>query len=318
VLESVADSVLIHPNVLNAGGLYGGAHSWYVDGLTLDRLFAGVLRLAPPSCAAIGLIIDKTQPGDQIRILNAANSLRAVSGIPLLGYVVTREKVAASVTRSPYGHFLGKVENPEVLFEAAEMLVAQGANMLAVVTAIEGVSAEDLRSHYFQSGPNPVGSVEALISRAITTRTGVPCAHAPMYVSGLGNAMEIVDPRAAAEVASGSGLPCLLYGLPHSPRAVQESGIGIADLSAIIVPFDCAGGMPALAARRFDIPLIAVKANHCAVGVQADLLNVPSTIVVDSYAEAIAFVACQKAGVSWESIRRPIDILREFKLGVSE
>ena len=41
-LEIVADSVIVHPNVVNAADFYaGGSRSLYVDGLTLDRFFEG-------------------------------------------------------------------------------------------------------------------------------------------------------------------------------------------------------------------------------------------------------------------------------------
>jgi hypothetical protein len=54
------------------------------------------------------------------------------------------------------------------------------------------------------------------------------------------------------------------------------------------------------------VPLVAVRANRCQVGVGAEQLRIAATTVVNDYPEAVALVACLKAGVSWESIRRPI------------
>ena len=130
---------------------------------------------------------------------------------------------------------------------------------------------------------------------------------------GLGKASALVDPRAASEVASGSALPCLLYGLSQTPRVVQAGGIGVRDSSAIIIPSLC-GGPPALAAHRFGVPLIAVKANTTRVGVPADLLDVATTIILEDYADVIALVACSRAGVSWESIRRPLGSIKDLRL----
>ncbi len=316
-LDAVADSVIVHPNVVNAGSFYSGSsRNIYVDGLTLDRFFEGKVRLGACQKTKIGLIIDRLDEKSKVTILNSANAMRGVNAIDMVGYVVCEQKVRVHVSRTEYSHFVGEVENPEVLFQAAEILRERGANAIAVVTAIDGISAEDVATHYMGIGPNPVGAVEALISRAITWKTGLPCAHAPAYIEGLGESSTLVDPRAAAEVASGSGLPCVLHGLMHTPKIVERGGIGITDLSAIIIPYECAGGLPAFAALRYNIPLLAVKSNRCTVGVSVDQLSIPTAVVLENYAEAIAFVACLKAGVNWHNIVGPVGYLSE--LGLNE
>jgi hypothetical protein len=315
-LESVADLVILHPNVVNAADFYaGGDRSLYVDGLTLDRFFAGEVQLGALRRVKSGLILDRLDASCHSQVLNAANGLRAAHGIDFAGYVVCEEKIRCRISRSRFGHYTGDVENPEVLFRAAEILRRHGANALAVVSGISGISGiteEDLARHYSGVGPNPVGALEALISRSITWRTGLPCAHAPAFSDGLGKSSTIVDPRAASEVASGSGLPCVIYGLTHAPQIVKD-GIAVSDLAAVIVPLSCAGGAPALAAKRFGVSLIAVKANTTAIGVSAELLDIDTTIVLENYAEAIAFIACRKSGVSWESILRPLESTKELK-----
>jgi Protein of unknown function (DUF3326) len=307
VFESVADSVLVHPNVVNAADFYsGGERSVYVDGWTLDEFFAGRLRLAPGRAPRVGLVLDDLDPALSARLLNAANAMSTAGGVELVAYARTAEKVKLSAEPSALGHYVGAVDNPEVLFAAAAAVQAAGAEAIAVVTAISGVREEDLLQHYAGHGPNPVGAMEALISRAVTWRTGLPCAHAPAFVDGLGEASgRIVDPRAAAEVASGTGLPCVLQGMRRLPRAVSSGGLGVADLAAIVVPYGCAGGAPALAARDFGVPLVAVRANRCTVGVDADRLGLPGAVVVADYAEAVAYVAAVRARVSWPALRAP-------------
>lgn len=312
VFESVADTVIVHPNIVNAAGFYAsGDRSLYVDGFTLDRFFAGQIQLTPRRDVPIGLVLDDLDTSMITTLINAANAMRASGGIDLVGYSICGEKVKVNIEPSPVGHFIGSVDNPEVLFSAVSAVRRAGAEAVAVVTAASGLR-EDLARHYCGAGPNPVGAVEALISRAITWRTGLPCAHAPAFADGLGEAAIIVDPRAAAEVASGTGLPCILQGLHRSPRPVATSGLGVQDLTAIIVPFDCAGGAPALAARDTGVPLVAVRANHCTVGAAVDRLHVASTIVVNSYAEAVAYVAAKKAGVSWTTLDAPTRELRQL------
>ena len=205
--------------------------------------------------------------------------------------------------RSAVGHFIGTVDNPEVLFAAMDSVVRAGAEVVAVVSAIAGPGSEAVYAHYDGHGPNPVGAIEALISRAVTWQTGLPCAHAPAYVEGVGQRDEVIDPRAAAEVASGTGLPCVLQGLRFTP--LVAAGIGVADLTAVIVPFSCAGGPPAIAAADFGVPLVAVRGNATTVGIGADVLALPSTVVVASYADAVAYVAAQRAGVSWAALSHP-------------
>jgi hypothetical protein len=315
--QAVADAVIVHPNVVNGADFYaGGPQCLYLDGLTMDRFFEGKVRVTRRHQTRIGLLLDRLEANLESRVLNAANAVRAVAGAEMVGYVVCKEKIRSRLIRSDFGHFVGVVENPEVLFRAAEMLHERGAEVIAVLTAICGVSKNDLTRHYMGSGPNPVGSVEALISRAITWKTGLVCAHAPAFTDGLGESSAVIDPRAAAEVASGSGLPCILYGLAQAPRLVQTGGMGVRDLSAIVIPFECAGGPPALSAYRFRIPLVAVRSNRCAVGVAADALGIPTAIAVENYPEAIGFIACRKAGLSWDSVHRPIRALKD--LGASE
>jgi hypothetical protein len=113
----------------------------------------------------------------------------------------------------------------------------------------------------------------------------------------------VVDPRAAAEVVSRTGLPCVLLGLSNAPRPASRGGRDVTDLGAIVVPYGCAGGAPALAAQARGIPLIAVRANRCRVGVSVDDLRLRDAIVATSYAEAIGLVAALRARVALPVLR---------------
>lgn len=312
--ETVADRVIIHPNVVNAADFLPPSRaSFYVDGYTLDQFLEGNGRLEFPHPRRVGLLLDDLDLSVRNKLLNATNAMQAVHGLDIVGYVTCPTKVRAHVQHSDYGHFLGRVENPAVLFEAAELLCEAGAEAIAVVTDCDGITREDFLLHYRGEATNPIGSIEALISRSITWQTGLPCAHAPAGLDLLVECDEVVDPRAASEVASGTGLPCILQGLARAPRLTSTSGVHVRDLSAIIVPFDCAGGAPALSSARFGIPLIGVRSNQCCVGIPLDRLGLSTAVSVANYAEAIGYVACRKSGIRWETIQRPLAPVRALK-----
>lgn len=308
----LADVVVVHPNVVTAADFYAGhGNVLYAEGFALDRFFLGAGRLQPRS-AQIGVVLDVLDDGVHVDQINACNAARTVAGLELVGVVVCDQKVEASVARSDFGHFLGRVLNADVLFDAVDTLVRSGADAIAVVTDIGGFGEQDLASHYRGLGPNPVGALEALISRAVSWYSGLPCAHAPAFTNGVGNATHVTDPRVAAEVSSGTGLPSVLLGLSRAAR-IGPSGLGVKDLSAIVVPFDCAGGIPSLAAQRWAVPLVAVRSNRTAVGAPATSLGIDQLVVVDNYREALGLLACLKAGVSWNSVSgepSTIDLLK--------
>jgi hypothetical protein len=305
-LSAVADTVITHSNVVNASNFYGGDHkTLYVDGYTLDDFFLGRCTLEPWK-PRIGLLLDQLSPAAESKLLNAANAVRAVAGANVIAYTTCRERIQANIARTQYGHFIGEVQNPRPLFEGALRLKQEGANCIAVVTDIGGLNGQYWHEHYLTGGVNPIGSIEALMSRAVTWATDMPCVHAPAEVSQEFAEGGLVDPRSAAEPASGSGLPCLLYGLSKVGGRGGSSGLQVTDLRAIIVPYGCCGGVPSLAALERDVPLIVVQQNDCHVGVKLEQAQIPQAILVKNYAEAIGLVACLKSGVSWATINRPL------------
>jgi hypothetical protein len=304
VLEALGGSVITHPNVVNAADFYGSDGSaYYVDGLTLDEFLLGnrfIKRIRRPR---IGVILDRLPRKETSRLLNAVNACSVVRGIDVIGYRICAEKVVAKVNRSKYDHYLGEIENIDTLVDAANSLQNAGANCIAVATDVLGPSETDWKKHYFSNAPNPIGAVEALISRTITYCCGLPCAHAPASTSVIPDLDEVVDPRAAAEPASGSGLPCILEGLSRGAVPSDTEGLHVTDLDAIVIPGGCAGGVPALGSVKFGIPLVAIAANNCTVGVSAADIACRTTVPVQNCAEAIGYIAAAKAGVSWLSLR---------------
>lgn len=316
VLDALSDVVILHPNVVNGGDFYAaGSRSRYVDGYTLDCFFEGRTRLAAPRMRRIGLVIESDSAAHVEGLLNAANGIRAIYGIDLVGYAVCEDSLGARVSRSPNDHYLGVVEDAGPLLEAVSRLQAAGADAIAIVTTCGGTDAEDWEEHYLNAGVNPVGALEALLSRLVTRVTGLPSAHAPLYVGALGHYDGVVDPRVAGEVASGTGLPCVLLGLSQAPTTVAAGGVAVTDLTGIIVPYGCAVGVPALGAQTYGVPLLAVRSNTCVVGVPASALDRGQVVEVASPVEAVAYLAASRAGVAWELLCAPPAAIEEVQPG---
>ena len=304
--DSISDSVIVHPNVVNGSALYGGSpRSLYVDGLTLDVFFAGAVRIGRIQRPKVGIIIDQLSTKDDAEVRNAVNACRCVHGVDILGIEVVEEKLQAEVITSLSHHYYGSVRNPGVLFSAASKLAAAGATCLAVVTDIAGTTSESWQIHYHGKGINPIGATEALISRAITATTGLPCAHAPVRNS-VQQQLAFVDPRAAAEIVSGTTLPCLLQGFQQI-GAASDNGLHVSELTAIIVPSSCAGGAAAFAAATYGVPLLCIDENTCEVGLHIDTLDCcRSAIRLPNYLHAIAWLVCAKSGIDLRMLRRPV------------
>ncbi|KKL94568.1 hypothetical protein LCGC14_1863390, partial [marine sediment metagenome] len=105
-----------------------------------------------------------------------------------------------------------------------------------------------------------------------------------------------------------------LKGLHNSPRVTrdrmifQSAGVVTAeDVSCLVIPDGCVG-LPTLAAMEQGIPVIAVRENRNRMRNRLSDFPVRSgnLITVDSYLEAAGVLAALRAGVSLESVRRPL------------
>jgi len=306
---AISDSVIVHPNVVNGSALYGGSkQSLYVDGFTLDAFLNGAVRIGRAQRPKVGIILDRVAEQDETDVRNAINACRCVHGVDVVAIRVLDEKLEATVHTSSCEHYYGSVSNPDVLFSATAELAASGATCLAVVTDLNETTPESWQAHYRGIGVNPVGATEALISRAITAVSGLPCAHAPLR-SCIQHQSGLVDPRAAAEAASGTTLPCILLGFQQLGAAFAE-GLHVSELTAVIVPSGCVGGAVASAATKFGVPLLCIDENTCKIGLHADQLdNCRSAVRLATYLDAIGWLVCAKAGIALQMLRRPVNVL---------
>jgi hypothetical protein len=313
LLETICDYVITHPNAVNAATLYtASAKTMYVEGYGLDQFIRGKWGLKR-TYNKVGVIIDKKAEPYLVHIINALNACVSVYGTELTGYVITEEEIGPEVTRNEKGLFSGEVKNPETMFKAAEKLRISGANALAVFTVLENPYEEAEDIYLSGDGVDPIGRLEAIISHLLVEKTGLPCAHAPVFAP---YEKVITDPRVAAEEIGFTFIPCVIRGLQHAPqfRDLADSFLTINDVNAIICPYSSMAGEWRQECLDRDIPIIAVKENTTALNDTPESLGVESKIiVVENYLETLGVLLAIKAGINYKSLRRPLDGIKKLK-----
>lgn len=323
LLASAADVLITHPNAVNASELNEMAPGvLYVEGKSLDDFLLGHLGLLPVAGNRIGNFVDPRGLAFLDEVTGALDAARTAGGIDCGVYVVLRDTLGVSIGWSDAGCAVGTVGNLEVVVEAVEALLANGAQAIGGLSVIDGVTQEMFARHMRGEIPNPSGGVEAIITHLVSTLFRVPTAHAPLpYYQHLKRGVGR-DPRASAEFISTPHYISVLKGLARAPRPVPIPSLSAApsdmltvnNVGAVVLPASCLGGIPALAAEFSDIPLIAVAENRTILDVTNDRMHLANVIPVSSYLEAAGVVLALRQGISIESLRRPIATARRLEL----
>ena len=321
LLASVVDVLVTHPNAVNASELNEmGENVWYVEGKSLDDFLLGHLALLPVRSHKIGTFVDPTGREFLDDVVSTLDAARAVRGIDCGIYTILERELDIRIGWSETGCAVGTLGDPEAILEAVELLVSQGASAVGGVSVIHGVTREMFSRHLRGEIPNPSGGVEAIITHLISKLFRLPTAHAPLpYYRSL-KGRSTLNPRAAAEFISTPHYFCVLKGLARAPQLVSLDGsnaapagaITLNHVGAIVVPASCLGGIPALAAERSDIPLIAVRENGTVLKVSNACMQMANVVEVGSYLEAVGVVAALREGISLESLRRPLHPARRL------
>ena len=318
LLASVCDRLLTHPNVVNASDINElPENGLYVEGSVLCRLLQGTVGLQPVRANRVLCVMDAhPDPFFEEAVINAVNAARASYGFQCPKIVALAPPVLLSARYTSSGAAAGSVEGLDRLLAVLD----REAGLFDAV-ALTGVVAipDRYRTDYFRSGGevvNPWGGIEAIYTHALSLLRRVPSAHAPMLPSKeiAAIAPGVVDPRMAAEVVSSTYLQCILKGLQRSPRilplttALPPPGVlTAANVSCLVVPAGVLG-LPVLAALEQGIPVVAVRENRNAM--RNDLTALPWSpgqyIEVETYLEAVGALCALKAGLSLESVRRPL------------
>ena len=318
MLAQVCDTLITHPNVVNASDVNEMPdNGLYVEGSVLSRLLMGTVGLRRTRSNRVLVALDAFHDARWVdSAINAVNAARSTYGLETPGIVVLDEPLRLMSEYADSGRATGEVAGLDGLLRAFDQQRGR-FDAVAVASSVEVPIAWHME--YFSSSGemvNPWGGVEALLTHAASSIYNVPPAHAPMMESDEVAAVDpgVVDPRMAAEIISITFLQCVLKGLQKSPRMVTDpqhmiapGTITASDVSCLVIPDGCIG-LPTLAALEQGIPVIAVRENRNLM--RNDLANLPwnegQLNIVENYWEAAGVLAALRAGMSPDSVRRPL------------
>jgi hypothetical protein len=319
LLAAACDNLITHPNVGNAADINElPANVLYVEGSVIADMLMGNVELRPVRSNRIVLLMEPhADPWFMDATVNMASAARAAAGFDIREVVVLG---AAFSMRSEYalsGRAAGVVDGLEGVFDALDRR-AGGFDAVAVASLVK-VPAH-YHTDYFagdgESMVNPWGGVEAMLTHTLSRRCRVPAAHAPMMTSRDVQTIAYgpVDPRKAAEPVSCTYLFSVLKGLHRSPAICPASGnpggagrFGAENIHCLVIPDGCVG-LPTLAALAQRIPVIAVRGNRNCL--KSELRALPGSdegvVYAENYLEAAGVMTALRAGITLESVCRPI------------
>ena len=318
MLASVCDTLITHPNVVNASDINEiPANCLYVEGSALSRMLMGTAGLQPVRANRVLVVIDSHN--EQMFVdgaINAVNAARSSYGLMCPRIVQLDPPLDMRSRYSASGTAVGYVAGLDRLFKVLDEY-RQDYEAIAISSVIS-VPTSYHRDYFESEGKmvNPWGGVEAMLTHTISTLYDIPSAHAPMLESEDVANMDtgVVDPRMAAEAISLTFLQSILKGLQRSPKivtvrdAMRSHGVlTVSDVACLVIPDGCIG-LPTLAALEQGIPVIAVRENETLM--KNDLTLLPwsqgQLHVVENYWEAVGVMASLKAGIDPKAVRRPI------------
>jgi hypothetical protein len=319
LLSTACDTLVTHPNVVNAADINElPEKDFYVEGSVISRLLMGTAGLSRARANRVLLVVDRHQDAFfNAEVANSVSAARAALGLHCAGVVQMEERVLMRSLYANSGRAAGRVEHLDRL---CNVLTKHRREYDAVaLTSLIQVPLHYHADYFRRDKPdmiNPWGGVEAMLTHTISMIFDVPSAHSPMMDSRevMDTEVGVVDPRKAAEAVSTTFLHCILKGLHASPRIVpdaplhgQSGVLTAAGISCLVVPDGCVG-LPTLAALEQGIPVIAVRENrNCMRNRLEDLPFEPGKLfVVANYLEAVGVLAALKAGVSPDTVRRPL------------
>ena len=318
LLAATADYLVTNPNAVNASSFISMADNLlYTEGLAIDLFMKGAVDLHVPYANRVGLIIEKSEPEQLDVVFNVVNTVRAVYGIDMVDCLITDQRIGSRCVENASGAYVGTVDRPDVLLDAAERLIRKGVNAVAVTTNIQDLPPDNYVRHFDGEYPNPLGGVEAVISHLLVNRFQVPAAHAPMInCKDLDLTHSIVDARGAGEMASASGLACVLIGLRRAPqisprRCFRPADVlNVRNVLALVTPATALGGIPAIYAHKHGLPIVAVRENRTIMGVPAAKMGFDNVVEVENYCEAAGVLLALRKGIHLGGVRRPIPTMR--------
>lgn len=318
LLASICDTLITHPNVVNASDLNElPDNGLYVEGSIISRLLMGSIGIQPVRSNRVLTVLNSHADSFfSNAIINSVNAARASCGLDSQEAIILDPSVSLKSLFASSGRAVGRVDKMDALIKILNE--RKGTyDALAIATQIE-MPFNYHTDYYKKAGEmiNPWGGVEAIFTHTISSLFDIPAAHAPMddsrEISNLN--LGIVDPRMAAEVISEAYFLCVLKGLQRAPRiikdiryAIPSGALTVSDVSCLVIPDGCVG-LPTLAALEQGIPVIAVRENR---NIMKNTLSAlpwrPGQLhIVENYWEAAGVMSALKAGIEPSTVRRPI------------
>ena len=311
LLAACFDKLILHTNVVNASDINEmPPNSLYVDVSILDRFLEGTVQLEEVHSNKILVAVNAPVRPETINAVSAARPTMGadVSIVELDPHLIM---VAKMQKQGLYRFAGGKVAGVDNLIEQVSQ---HTFDALAVATLIE-CSRNVALDYFHKGGVNPWGKVEAMASSMIANKLNKPVAHAPIETTdkALKTFNEVVDPRIAAEVVSQCYLHCVLKGLHQAPRIGK--GLSVEDIDVLVSPYNC-WGRPHIACRDVGIPILIAGDNEIVFkhdvyhekGVDlVDMMESGEVVLLENYLEVAGWLMSRKAGVSMESVRRPLE-----------
>ena len=318
-VASVVDTLLTHPNVANAAAFQAlPGNALYVEGYGLDAFFKGEWALKPVLAQRVGVILDAgLEAGMKMLQHNVINAVQATYGTSVVALAESTEPLQLSLSLNESGISVGTWQNPQAVLEVAKTLMHHhGVSALAVVSRME----EPAESEYNTgTGVDPIGGLEAIVSHTLVQALEIPVANAPCFdwEEAQPRRDVLVHPFTASEYTTASFLPCVLQGLHRAPdflpvadvSALKHAGVCFTceDLNALVLPYDCMGGVPFLTAVARGLPVIAVRSNQTVLSVTAQALLGQ---------DAVARLVAQGRYYEVHNYDEAVGLLQRLKLGL--
>ena len=317
LLSSVCDTLITHPNVLNASDIIQiPTNALYVEGSLITQLMMGTIGLRRVRNNRLLVLVQAHE--DEMftnAAINSVNAARASYGLNA-SIVEIDPRFRMISEYAPSGSAAGRIEGIEYIYDLLDARMGE-FDAIAITSVIE--LPRGLHENYYRLGDdvvNPWGGVEAMLTHTISLRYGLPTAHAPMLESKSVAETDfgVVDPRMAAEVISLAFFQCVLRGLQTSPAVTTASPRGSGseiqtpNISCMVIPDGCIG-LPTFGALLNGVPVVAVSGNANLMRNNLDSLPWHPTqfFRVENYFEAAGVVAALRAGIAPSSISRPLD-----------
>ena len=322
LIAECCDRLVLHPNVVNASDINElPNNALYVEGSIVTRLLMGTIGVQQARANRILVVLDDHMDKHFVdAAVNSVSAARATYGLDCPHVICLNPPIRMFAEYSISGTAVGRVENIDHCIQVLRDYM-DDYDAVALSSVIR-VPQEYHLDYFRREGDmvNPWGGVEAMLTHAISSLLNVPTAHSPMFESKKIENLEVgrIEPRMAAEAVSLAFLQCILKGLHKSPKIIQDESLFLRadvlsaeDVSCLVIPDGCLG-LPTIAALEQGIKVISVRENRNLM--KNDLTRLPwrkgQFIQVENYLEAVGVISALKAGVTLESVRRPISSTR--------